>query len=122
MIKSLIFLLFLFYCCYNSSFKLYNQAKTVSVFRSTDYYNDFYIRINNDFSYEDRDTIKGNGVFGYLITKYPTKSNTIKIYLRVNSRDTTFSYNVSKYDSLMIGLGDKYFFVFNEKEYVWAKD
>lgn len=99
------------------------KDKSVSLFRASGYYDRFCIKVDGKFNYFEQQQNKGNGAFGYLIGKYKTRKDIIKIDLRINDRDTTFTYNVEKHDSLMIGLnGSKNFFIFNETEYVWAND
>jgi len=99
------------------------KNKSISLFRASGYYDKFCIKVDGRFNYFEKQQDKGNGAFGYLIGRYKTNNNVIKIDLKINDRDTSFTYNIEKYDSLMIGLnGSKNFFVFNEKEYVWAND
>jgi hypothetical protein len=124
MIKTVLLLGFLFcFCSGNGHIYKFQSKKSISFFRATGYYKNFFLKVNNTFTYSEKNQTKGEGAFGYLITKYSTESDRIKVYLKVNSRDTIFNYDVSKYDSLMIGLNDdNHFFVFNEREYVWAND
>lgn len=97
--------------------------KSVSFFRASGYYDKFCIKVDGRFNYFEKKQDKGSGAFGYLIGKYRTRNNIIKVYLSINDRDTSFIYNIEKHVSLMIGLnGSNNFFVFNEKEYVWAND
>lgn len=103
--------------------KKQSGKKMISFFRSTGYYNSFYLKINDDFHYQERNERKGRGVFGFLITKYPTSCDSLHIFLKINNKDTSFYYNVAKYDSLMIGLNEEYhFFCLNEKQYIWAEE
>lgn len=98
------------------------DEKVISIFRGSGIYKSFKIIIDKKYNYLDTCKTIENGAFGELITKYKTKNSFINIYLKVNGKDTAFNYNISKHDSLMMGVGDKHFFIFNEDEYVWAND
>jgi len=120
MSKLLFFLVLFYFTC--AAVQKKQSKKTISFFRPALYYRNFVLSIDDDFHYSDRDTLKGRRVFGYLITRYKTANNLLNIHLKVNDRDTSFSYDVSKCDSIILGLGYEYFFVLNEKQYVWAGD
>jgi hypothetical protein len=128
MSKRFLFSIFLMICSilfYSNNYAFRNQKsknREVSFFRMTGFFKIFRLKINNDFSYQEKNQTKGNSAFGYLITKYKTSSDTLHLYLQINDRDTTFNYVLSRYDSLMLGGGDKYFFCWTKKEYIWAND
>lgn len=98
------------------------NEKVISIFRGSGNYKDYKLIIDKKYYYSDKNKTIQNGAFGELITKYKTKNNVVKIYLKIDGKDTAFNYNVSKYDSLMMGHGYRNFYVFNEEEYVWAND
>jgi hypothetical protein len=99
------------------------KEKLISIFRGSGIYNDYKLVVDKKYYYSDKNRTIYNGAFGELVTKYKTKDNNIKIYLRVDGSDTSFFYNVTNYDSLMMGRNDDgHFYIFNEREYIWAND
>ena len=100
----------------------FQKSRDISFFRITGYFNNFSLKINDDFCYKERKQAKGHDAMGYLITKYKTTSNTLHIYLKINNRDTAFNYILSNYDSLMLGAGKGHFFCWTKKDYIWAND
>ena len=111
-----------FYSNNYASRKQVVKVREVSFFRMTGFFKRFCLKINNDFSYYERNQIKGNAALGYLITKYKTSSDTLHLYLKINNRDTTFKYVLTGCDSVMLGGGDNYFFCWTKKDYIWAND
>lgn len=111
--------------CNNSdyAFKMEQpQKREISFFRMTGYFSNFCLKINNDFCYSEKKQTKGTDAFGYFVTKYKATSDTLRLYLKINNKDTTFNYILSKYDSLMLGGGEGHFFCWTKKDYIWAND
>ena len=107
MIKTFIFLsLFLsLYTRNDFNEQIQGKEKTISIFRPSGFYEEYKISIDKKYFYADKHRMISNQAFGELITKYKTKSNNVDIYLRINGKDTSFRYNISIYDSLMMGRG-----------------
>jgi hypothetical protein len=116
------FILLLLFFDRTQGMKTIKKEKVISIFRGSAFYKDYKLTVDKKYYYADTSSSVSNGAFGQLITKYKTAGSTIKIYLRVDGKDTTFSYNISKCDSLMMGRGAAGFYVLNEREYVWAND
>jgi hypothetical protein len=118
----MLMLLIIFYSDHYVFGKQKTRTREISIFRITGFFKNFYLKINDDFYYQEKNKTKGNAALGYFITKYKTNRDTLHLYLKINNRDTSFDYVLTKYDSLMLGGGDDYFFCWTKKEYIWAND
>ena len=116
--------LMLFYSCtqrhHEKSFPIGNdfqKSETIRIFRLLDKYSLFYLKINNDFFYYDSSSSCPPNPPGLLINEYQKKNDILRIFLKINYRDTSFIFNSNGIDSLLIGLsGKNTFYIRTEKD------
>lgn len=86
-----------------------NEERFLRVYRSPNNVNLFYLKINENFIYVDSSKNTEFSAPGNLIFSYPIQDSIVKIFLKINMHDTTFTINTIEIDSILLGEygGDK---------------
>ena len=86
------------------------------LFRTSEQFLIFSLKIDNDFTYHDS-LLNKDIVMGYSIGSYKKKKDSSVIHLRINEKDTTFKYPLFKVDSIMFGLtGSRKFYIITNQD------
>ncbi|MBO9203387.1 MULTISPECIES: hypothetical protein [Niastella] len=100
-----------------------NHGRVLKIFRSTEKVNLYVLRINKDFSY--RDSLERNYSEPWsLINEYIPVGDSIKVYLKIDNKDTTFMYNIKDVDSILFGRspGPSFYIINNLYKEAWLFD
>lgn len=107
----------------NRNFTQSNLNKKVRIYRIKETGSTFEVKVNDlkKYSFVDRAPIR----YPFsLVTEVDKKYDSIRIYLKIDNKDTLFNYNLSGIDSILLGKRpDGSFYVANNhNHYAWAID